>query len=119
MTFYSVTWSPTARITYYQILEYLLENWTFKELETFIDRTEEVITHICNNPLLYPYSDESNTHKCVVVKQVSLFYRVKLNDIELLVFWDNRQIRLSYGCSSFLVYCMQRLKPGLQLQQRR
>lgn len=73
MMAFSIIWSPTARITYYQVLEYLLENWTFKELEAFIDRTEEVITHICSNPLLYPYSIESDVHKCVVVKQVSLF----------------------------------------------
>ena len=92
MAAFSIIWSPTARITYYQVLEYLLENWTFKELETFIDRTEEVISHICSNPLLYPYSIESDVHKCVVVKQVSLFYRIKTtNTIELLVFWDNRQ----------------------------
>ena len=91
MVSYTVIWSPSARITYYQILEYLLEKWTAKELEAFIDRTEEVINHICLNPLLYSYSTESDTHKCVLVKQVSLFYRVKTNAVELLVFWDNRQ----------------------------
>lgn len=88
---YSVTWSPTARITYYQVLEYLDDKWTVKEIEAFINRTEEVINYICDNPMLYPYSKESDTHKCVVVKQVSLFYRVRTTTIELLVFWDNRQ----------------------------
>lgn len=91
MGYYSILWSPTSRFTYLQILEYLDEKWTLKELQKFINRTEEVITHICANPLLYPYSKESDTHKCVVVKQVSLFYRVKTDSIELLVFWDNRQ----------------------------
>ncbi|PWG78186.1 hypothetical protein DDR33_23555 [Pararcticibacter amylolyticus] len=70
---YSVIWSPTARITYYHVLEYLNEKWTVKEIEAFISRTEKVINYICENPLLYPYSKESDTHKCVVV------------------FWDNRQ----------------------------
>ena len=46
----SVTWSPTARITYYQVLEYLDEKWTVKEIEAFINRTEEVINYICDNP---------------------------------------------------------------------
>jgi plasmid stabilization system protein ParE len=91
MTKYPIIWSPTARLTYYNILEYLVENWTLKELEVFIDRTEEVISHIRENPSLYPYSGLSDTHKCVLVKQVSLFYRVKSPVIELLVFWDNRQ----------------------------
>lgn len=88
---YSVIWSPTAQLTYYQVLEYLNEKWTEKELNAFIARTEEVTTHISNNPLLYPYSNESDTHKCVVVKQVSLFYRIKNSTIEFLMFWDNRQ----------------------------
>ncbi|WP_091174583.1 type II toxin-antitoxin system RelE/ParE family toxin [Mucilaginibacter sp. P25] len=86
-----VIWSPVAELTYYEILEYLDENWTVKEVIAFVKRTNEVIGHISNNPLLYPYSKQSDTHKCVVVKQVSLFYRVKANNIiELLMFWDNR-----------------------------
>ncbi len=91
MATYFVTWSPIARLTYYQILEHLDEKWTEKELIAFINRTEKVISHICENPKLYPYSKESDTHKCVVVKQVSLFYRRKAKTIELLMFWDNRQ----------------------------
>jgi plasmid stabilization system protein ParE len=91
MPSYTVIWSPKVRLSYYQILEYLEEERTINELEAFINRTEEVINHICGNPLLYPFSKKSETRKCVVVKQVSLFYRVKLNSIELLVFWDNRQ----------------------------
>lgn len=87
----SIVGSPTARITYFRILEYLDENWTEKELKVFIIRTEEAINHIGTNPLLYQYSKESNTHRCVIVKQVSLFYRNQSSTIELLVFWDNRQ----------------------------
>jgi hypothetical protein len=41
--------------------------------------------------LLFPYSKEGGIHKCVLVKQVSLFYRIKANNVELLVFWDTRQ----------------------------
>lgn len=91
MSSYLIIWSPRAKITYTSILEYLYEEWTIKELQAFIDRTEEVIKYINDNPSLYVYSKEGDAHKCVVVKQVSLFYRVKANYIELLVFWDNRQ----------------------------
>ena len=91
MADYPIIWSPTAKISYYGILEYLDEKWTFREIEAFVNRTEEAIGHICKNPLLYPYSKESDTHKCVLVKQVSLFYRIKEDNIELLVFWDTRQ----------------------------
>ena len=91
MTSYEVIWSPNARLTYYGILNYLNENWTFKEIDTFIARTEEAINHICQNPMLFPYSHKNNIHKCVVVKQVSLFYEISGNSINLLIFWDNRQ----------------------------
>jgi hypothetical protein len=62
-----------------------------KELKSFITRTEKVIEHISANPLIYPYSKTSDTYKSVVVEQVSLFYRIKQNEIELLTFWDNRR----------------------------
>ena len=88
---YSVSWSPAARTTYLRILEYLDERWTVKELKAFVKRTELVIKYICDNPLLYPYSLESDTHRCVVIKQISLFYRVRGSTVELLVFWDNRR----------------------------
>ena len=91
MQYYSLKWSPTAKITYLQILEYLETNWTKKELKSFIGRTQKVIEYICDRPLLYSYSKEGNIHKCIVAKKVSLFYRIEGTEIQLLVFWDNRQ----------------------------
>lgn len=88
---FTITWPPTARLTYYQILDYSDEEWTFREIENFIDGTEEALTHICQNPLLYQYSEKSDTYRCVLVRQVSLFYHLRSERIELLIFWDNRQ----------------------------
>ena len=53
MTSYAVIWSPKAKLTYLQILEYLDEECTAKELDAFISRTEQVIGYISNNPLLF------------------------------------------------------------------
>lgn len=91
MSSYQIIWSPTAKVSYYSILEYLNENWTFRELRAFVNRTDYVIKHIQLNPLLYSFSKKSGTHKCVLVKQVSLFYRINGDFVELLVFWDTRQ----------------------------
>jgi hypothetical protein len=88
---YAIVWSPNTRDTYYQILEYLNANWTLNEVTAFILRTEEVLNFISVNPVQYIRSAKAKIHKCVVVKQVSLFYRIKENNIELLLFWDNRQ----------------------------
>lgn len=90
---YHITWSPRARISYLNILEYLSNEWTSKEVETFFERTESVLNSIRQHPALFEYSPKSNTHRCVLTEQITLFYRVKSPEqtIELLVFWDTRQ----------------------------
>lgn len=90
---YKVLWSPAAQSTFFEILSYLEEHWSTSEAAAFIDRTDEIINFIKNRPSLFQYSKSSNTHKCVLTKQVSLFYRVNTNSdqVELLLFWDNRQ----------------------------
>jgi len=39
--------------------------------------TDEVISHISNNPFLYQYCGSKSIDKCVMLKQVSLFYQVE------------------------------------------
>jgi hypothetical protein len=88
---YSIIWSPRALNTFVQVTEYLGKKWTGKEVEKFIERTDEVLAHIKNNPLQYIYSKELNAHRSVITKQVSLLYQIEGESIELLVFWDTRQ----------------------------
>jgi len=90
---YKIVWSPSAQTSYFKILNYLEEHWSTNEVAAFINRTEEIINFIKNRPSLFQYSKSSNTHKCVLTKQVSLFYRINTSSdqIELLLFWDNRQ----------------------------
>ncbi|BDD13636.1 hypothetical protein MATR_04610 [Marivirga tractuosa] len=57
---YTVKWLPEAELTYALVLEYLEENWTSKEIEKFIDRTDEVINFISQNPELYFYSKKKD-----------------------------------------------------------
>jgi hypothetical protein len=82
---------PEAEITYAMVIEYLEENWTIKEINNFIDRTDEVVSFIAQNPKQYLYSKKKKVYRAVVTKQISLYYRVNLNKIELLIFWDTRQ----------------------------
>ena len=67
------------------------EKWSQKEINSFIDRTEKVLNLLQNNPFLYSYSKENDCFKSVLTTQVSLFYRVKGEKVELLIFWDTRQ----------------------------
>lgn len=88
---YDIVWSPTARRSYFSILGYLDDNWTRRELTNFAKKTLKTLDLIADNPSLFQYSKESDTFRCVVVKQVSLYYRLKDNRIELITFWDNRK----------------------------
>jgi plasmid stabilization system protein ParE len=90
---YDIIWSPEARTSYLNILIYLDEQWSYSELETFENHTEKVLHLIRHFPEIYEYSSESDTHRCVLTEQITLFYRVKNESetVELLVFWDNRR----------------------------
>ncbi len=77
MEIYPIIWSPVAKSSYNNILEYLEHRWTIKEIEAFFNRTEEVLEHISRNLLLFPYSKEGCIHKCMLVKQVSYFTELK------------------------------------------
>src|SRR5690554_5528230 len=88
---YSIWWSPSARKSYLTNIEYLKKKWTVREIKIFVMRTSQVINLIVQNPSLFQYSTKSDTYRCVITKQITLFYRVKGNRIELLTFWGNRK----------------------------
>jgi len=88
---YTIKWLPEAEITYALVLEYLEKNWTSREVIKFIDRTDEVINYLVENLKQYFYSKKKDAYRAVVTRQVSMYYRIKSTEIELLIFWDTRQ----------------------------
>lgn len=89
-----VIWSARARITYFNVLDYLERNWTKREIIQFTQRTEIVIQAIRKNPGIFTFSARhKNIHKAIVDKNNSFFYQLdqKNKRIYLLTFFDNRQ----------------------------
>jgi len=89
----NVIWSAKARITYFNVLDYLEKHWSKKELIQFSNRTEIVIRVIQKNPGIFPYSHKhKNIRKAIVDKNNSFFYLVdKVNGKNfLLTFFNNR-----------------------------
>ena len=87
-------WTPTSKVTYLDVLSYLNENWTKKELQNFVDTVEKVISQIVVEPYMFAASKKKkNIRKGFVTKHNTLYYRIKprKKEIELLTFWDNRQ----------------------------
>ena len=88
---YTVVWSAEAEATYADVLAFLEEHWSEKQVFRFIERSEEVISLVAKNPMMYPHSKTRNIHRAVVSKQISLYYYVTGKVVILLSFEDNRQ----------------------------
>jgi len=90
---YDIVWSLEARNTYIGVLESINSQWSFSEVKSFETHVNQVLELVRQFPEIYEYSDQSNAHRCVLSKQVSLFYRIEkeAETIELISFFDNRQ----------------------------
>ena len=89
-----VRWTPKARRTYTEIINYLETDWTEKEIKTFIAKVDHLLELIRHNPEMGEESrKKKNIRKILITKQNSLYYRVKSHkkELQLLVFWDNRK----------------------------
>lgn len=75
-----------------QIINYLLENWSEREVKNFLDALmgfEEIVTRF---PEIYPQSQSlKGFRKAVVVKQISVIYSFHKNEIIVYTLFDNRQ----------------------------
>lgn len=88
---YSIEWSAEAEYTFKEIVLYLEENWTSKEIRNVIARTETVLSFIEKNPLIYPLSEKQEIRRVVINRQVSLYFEIFDGKVMLLSFRDNRQ----------------------------
>lgn len=88
-----VCWTDEAELTFNQNIEYLIEEWGLHTINQFLDRVDEVIESISQNPNLYPiYREQDQVHKCVLNKHVTLYYRVvDIIRIDLITFWNTHQ----------------------------
>ena len=92
-------WSTTASLEYEKNIGYLLDEWSEKEALNFINDVEAILSDLKAGVVEYPLTTEVNIRKCVVCKQVTLFYQINKDDnIELLRFWntyqDNKKLSL-------------------------
>ena len=87
-----IVWTPEAERTFQLQLDYLEENWSEVTLRKFIDRVFEVIEQLEEYPEMYPaYRADERIHYGVINSYITLYYKVKEKQIDLLLFWPNRQ----------------------------
>jgi hypothetical protein len=91
---YSIIWMPESFATFDERIQYLNIHWTDKEIRNFKNRVNEYLEVLKEEPLIGKKAGKlKNVHIGLIIKQVSLLYRVKksTNIIELISFVDNRQ----------------------------
>ena len=87
-----VVWTPDAKDSYEQNIAYMAKEWNSVVIEKFILKIEEAIISIQKNPALYQFHNKrKKIRKCVVVKQISLYYRLTETHIEILLCRNNYQ----------------------------
>jgi plasmid stabilization system protein ParE len=87
-----VVLSPSAKAKLEDVLRYLEEEWSGKVKMDFISILDARIQQVSQYPKSCPESSGfSNLHRCVVTKQVSFFYRIMEDRIEVITFFDTRQ----------------------------
>lgn len=85
----TITWSSEAEIDYAENIDYLLKEWTLQDAEEFVTRVEDVVSNLKSETVKYQPARFKGLNKCVVCKQITLYYKEKSQEeIELVRFWN-------------------------------
>jgi plasmid stabilization system protein ParE len=87
-----VIWSPASERDFEAILEYLQIKWSRRVISKFINKVDDNIGLILEDPKIFPViNEELQIRKSVITKQNSLYYREINQKIEIVRLFDTRQ----------------------------
>ncbi|MBK7174362.1 MAG: type II toxin-antitoxin system RelE/ParE family toxin [Bacteroidales bacterium] len=87
-----IRWTEEATKNLDSIITYLEDNWTNKELTRFFTKLEKQISILSIFPEAFPISKKkSQVHRCVFMKQLTIYYAIESEHLVLLSIFDNRQ----------------------------
>lgn len=88
---FEIIWLPKAEERFDEIITYLIQEWSEKVVEQFVERTNEVLLLISQNPELYRKSSKKDIREAVLTKHNLLLYRIKEDKIEVVTFFDTHR----------------------------
>lgn len=89
---YKIIWTSRALSDLKKIIAYLEENWTSREIQKFALLLDLQLKRLITNPYLFPESHRyKKIRKSVLSRQVSMYYRVVNQEIQIISLFDNRQ----------------------------
>jgi plasmid stabilization system protein ParE len=88
---YKIFWSERAKNDYKDILKYLNQTWSSKELREFANKIEKNTLHLISHPEIGTISKKKAIRRLVISKQTSLYYKIIHENIYIITLFDNRQ----------------------------
>ncbi len=86
-----IIWTESAINDVSNNIDYLEKEWTEKEIIRFNKKINEVLSSLLQENVVFKSTKYKNIFEVVVIKQITLFYEVKAENIILLRFWNNYQ----------------------------
>lgn len=86
-----IVWTDLALNDFSENIYYLEKEWTEKEIEKFIKKSHEILDKLAKGNIKFKPTAYKNVYQIVIVKQITLFYKIEGNTILLLRFWNNYQ----------------------------
>jgi plasmid stabilization system protein ParE len=87
-----IVWSKRADKKFDLILEYLSNEWGNKVTKAFVKKVYDFLDILSEFPEIGTLENKDKAIRgFVIIKQVSVFYAIRNNQIIILNFFDNRQ----------------------------
>jgi plasmid stabilization system protein ParE len=89
---YRLFWSDRALDDLQNIINYLNEKWTQKEIRNFVRRLDKRLELISDNPRLFPRTTKrKNIRRSVLTKHTVIYYQATENSVTIVTLFDPRQ----------------------------
>ena len=89
---YNVIHSDLAKLTFFENIKYLEENWSKQVILNFLRKVNKITKLIKNNPKIFPiWNEKKNIRKVIIISQITMFYIVQEKTIDVVLFWNNYQ----------------------------
>lgn len=87
----TIIWSPQAKKDFWNNIDYLEEEWTFQDVVNFISKVENTIKLLEKKNIQFVSTNYKGVNKVVITKQITLYYKLNSDTLELIRFWNTYQ----------------------------
>ncbi len=87
----TIVWTNTAEKNIEKISDYILEKFTKKEVDDFLDKVDKIIANVLEFPNIGHFYNDTIYRHILISKQTYLFYKIEDENIILITFFNNSQ----------------------------